>query len=103
MPGALLVHVHGGVGERSHHVTDTAGVIEVDVRDGDAGESVRRHVQFGQRGQERVDRGLAAGLDQHRFGAFDQIAGGHVVPASEQRVDLDHAGSDPGVHQPTLP
>ena len=103
MAGALLVHVHRGVGERPGDVADAAGVIEMDVRDGDSGERVGRDVQFRQCGEQRVDGGLAAGLDQHGFGPLDQVAGGDVVPAAEQRVDLDDAGSDPGVHQPTLP
>ena len=101
--GALLVHVDGRVGKRAGDVADAAGVVEVDVGDGDAGEVGRRDVELGQRVEQRVDGGLAAGLDQHRLGALDQVAGRDVVPAAEQRVDLDDAGADPGVHPPTLP
>ena len=101
--GALLVHVHGRVRERPRHVADAAGVVEVDVRDRDAGEVVGRDVELGQRGEQRGDRRLAAGLDQHRLAALDQVAGRDVLPAAEQRVDLDDAGADLGVHRPTLP
>ena len=37
--GALLVHVHRGVGERPGHVADAAGVVEMDVGDCDPASS----------------------------------------------------------------
>ena len=38
--GALLVDVHGGLREGGGHVAHPAGVVEVDVGDGDAGQVV---------------------------------------------------------------
>ena len=40
MRGALLVHVDGGVGEGVSDVAHSAGVVEVDVGDDDAGQVV---------------------------------------------------------------
>src|SRR5581483_2833992 len=98
MPGPLLVHVHGGVREGAGDVADAAGVVEVDVGDSDASEIRGCHVQLAERSQQRVDRRLASRLDQDGLGPFDQVAGGDVVPAAEQRVDLDDARPDPRVH-----
>ena len=41
-------------------------------------------------GQQHGHRALAAGLDQHRGVAFDEIAGGDPFPTAEQGVQLDH-------------
>ena len=66
VPGALLVDVHRGVREGVGHVADAAGVVEVDVGDGDAGEVVAADAELVERGEQRGHRGLAAGLDQDR-------------------------------------
>ena len=108
MPGAPLVDVHRGLRERRGHVAHAPGVVEVDVGDGHAGQVVGGDAQVVE-GREQVrDRGLAAGLDQDRGVAGDQVAGRDLVPAAEQRVDLQDARCDLGVHvtpsvRPALP
>ncbi len=92
VPGALLVHVDGGRGKGPGHVADAAGVVEVDVGDRHARPAPPGPTPIWlERGQQDRDRGLAAGLDQHRRRALDQVAGRDPLPAAEQRVDLEHA------------
>ena len=64
--GALLVHVHGGLREGPGHVADPAGVVEVDVGDGHAGQVAGGHAVLLQGGEQGRHRRLAAGLDQDR-------------------------------------
>ena len=45
------------------------------------------------RGEQDLDRALAAGLDEDRPRALDQVTGAHLLPAAEQGVDLHDAGS----------
>ena len=87
--GALLVDVDGGVGKGAGHVADAAGVVEVDVGDGDAGQVVGADAEVVERGEQRRHRRLAARLDQHRRRPLDQVAGGDPLPPAEQRVDLE--------------
>jgi hypothetical protein len=94
MPGALLVHVHRGPGKRLGDIADTTGMVEVDVRHGDTGEILGSHVQFCQRGQSESTEDWLP-VSTSTGSALRSDTGGHAVPASEQRVDLDHAGSDP--------
>ena len=71
--------------------------------DGDAGEVVGAHAELVERGEQHRDRALAAGLDEHRGVALDEVARGHPLPATEQGVDLDHAVADSRVHAGALP
>ena len=66
MPGALLVHVDLRPGKGAGDVADAAGVVEVDVGDATPASSSATDPELGQRGQQHLDRALAAGLDQDR-------------------------------------
>ena len=84
----LLVDVHGGPGKGPGHITDPAGVVEVDVGDGHAGQVAGRHAVLLEGGQQGRHRRLAAGLDEDRRRTLDQVAGGDPGPAAEEGVDL---------------
>ncbi len=94
VPGPLLVHVDAGRREGAGHVTDAAGVVEVDVGDGHPGQLGWPHPDLGQRRQQHGHRGLASRLDQHRRRALNEVAGGDVLPAAQQGVDLEDALGD---------
>ncbi len=98
MASPLLVHVHRGLRERLRDVAHAAGVVEMDVGDGDAGQVFGPDAEVVERGEQHGDRALAARLDEHRGIALDEVAGGHALPAPEQRVDLDDAVTDARVH-----
>ncbi len=93
------MYVNRGIGERPGNVADTAGVVKVDVRHGDAGEVLGAETVAGQGLQQSCGRALAAGFDQDGSGPFDEVARRHPFPASEQRVYLEDAGSDIAAHQ----
>ena len=78
MASALLVHVHGGVREGPGHVTHAAGVVEMDVGDGDAGQVGGGDAVLVQGRQQRRDGRLAARLDQHRGRALNQVSRRHA-------------------------
>src|SRR5438067_11325750 len=94
MTGALLVDVDGRPWKGLVHGPGPAGVVEVDVGDGDARELVRSHAELVEGLEEDGDRALAARLDQHGRSAVDQIARRDAVPAPEPGVDLGHACRD---------
>ena len=100
--GPLLVDVDGGLREGPGHVAHAAGVVEVDVGDHDVGQVVGRDAEVVQGGEQGGHRGLAAGLDQHRLGAVDQVPGGDPLPAPEEGVDLVDAVGDQLRHGGTL-
>jgi hypothetical protein len=64
--GAALVDVDRRLRERPGHVADPAGVVEVDVGHGHAGQVVGRDPEAVEGGEQRRDRALAARLDEHR-------------------------------------
>ena len=90
-------------GKRLGDIADTTGMVEVDVRHGDTGEVLGSQAELVERCEQHRDRALAAGLDQHRRVALDEVSGRHAVPATEQRVDLDHSVTDSRVHAGALP
>ena len=94
VPGAFLVHVHRGGRKGARHIADATRVVEVDVGDGHPRQLGRTHSDLVQRGQEDRDRALTARLDEHRSGAFDEIAGGDPLPPPEHGVDLEDARRD---------
>src|SRR5690606_38881735 len=98
VPGPPLVHVDRRLGEGRGHVAHPAGVVEVDVGDRHTRQLAGVDAELGQGGEQVGHRCLAAGLDQHRGVAGDEVAGGHLVPAPEQGVDLQDPGCDLGVH-----
>ena len=91
-------------GKRLGHIADTAGMVEVDVRHGDTGE-IRRGPRRARRARRAAPRSSSGCPVSTSTGAvaLDEVAGGHAVPATEQRVDLDHAVTDPRVHAGALP
>jgi hypothetical protein len=93
------VHVNGGIGERPGDVPDTSGVVEMDVRHGYAGKVFRAHAVPGQGVKQCRRRALAARFDQDGSRPFDQVTGRHPLPASEQGVYLQDAGSDVTAHR----
>ncbi len=94
MPCPLLVHVHGGGRKGPGDVAHPAGVVEVDVGDGDPGQLGGPDADLVERGEEDGHRALAARLDQDRGRTLDEIAGRHPIPATQPGVDLEHAGRD---------
>ena len=99
---ALLVHVDRRVRKGAGHVAHAAGVIEVDVGDGDARQVVGADAERVERSQQLRHRRLAAGLHQHGLGTLDEVAGGDRRPPAEQRVDLQHAVTDAFRHEATV-
>ncbi len=98
MAGALFVDVHGGLRKGPGHVADAAGVVEVDVGDGHAGQVSGSHAVFLEGSEQGGHRRLAAGLHQDRRRTLDQIPGGDPGPPSEKGVDLPDARPDVGTH-----
>ena len=96
--GPLLVDVHGGPGKGPGHIAHPAGVVEVDVGDGHAGQVAGRHAVLLERGQQGRHRRLAAGLDQDRRRTLDQVPGGHPGPSPQEGVDLPDPRPDVGTH-----
>ena len=54
------------VGKRTGDVADAPGVVEVDVGDDHAGQVAGVDAELRQRGQQHLDRALAARLDENR-------------------------------------
>ena len=68
-----------------------------------AGEVAGIDAELAQSGQEHPDRALAPRLDEDRPRSFDQVPSGELLPAPEQRVDLDNAWCEDGSgHATTL-
>ena len=89
--GALLVDIDRGGGKGAGDIADATGVVQVNVRHRDAGQLRRTHPDLLQRSEQHRYRRLAPRLDQHRRRPFDQVAGGHPLPAAEHGVDLEHS------------
>ncbi len=103
VPGPALVHVHRRLGKGPGHVSHTPGMVEVDVGDHHPRQLPGRDAERFELGEQHGHARLAAGLDQHRGVAGDEVAGGDVLPPSEQCVDLDDPRGDRLGHGPTVP
>ena len=89
------MHVDGGPRKGASYVTDAAGVVEMDVGDDHSGQFVGGDAETGQLVEEHGHRALASGLDEDGCVTLEQVAGGHLLPAPEQCVDLDHPIGNP--------
>lgn len=87
------MHIYLGLGKGAGYVSDATGVVEVDVSDHDAGKFTGNDAELTETGEEDLDRALAARLDEDGARALDKVTGAHLLPAPEQSVDLDDAGS----------
>src|SRR2546427_361468 len=72
--GAFLVHIDGGLGKARGPAAPPAGVVEVDVGDGDARQVVGVDAVGGEGSQQRRNRRLAPSFDQHGRRSLDEIA-----------------------------
>ena len=87
----LLVHVDGRRGEGAGDIADPARVVEVNMRHGDTGQVRRTKADLVQGGEQHRHRRLAPGLDEHRSGPLNQVAGGDPLPPAEHGVDFEDA------------
>jgi hypothetical protein len=98
MASTLFVDVHRGLGEGAGHVAHPTGVVQVDVGDHHPGQVLGPEAQLFQLGQQHGHRALAARLHQDGCRTLDEVAGGHSLPAAQQRVELDDPCGDTGPH-----
>ena len=91
---ASLVDPHGCAREALGELTDSAGMVQVDVGEDDVGERARFDPQVIEGRGDRLDRCSGAGLDEGRFGGVEEVGGGVARPAPHEGVDRPDAVGD---------
>ncbi len=86
---ASLVHDDLRVREGCGDVADSAGVVEVDVRDDDGGEVGRVDAELGEGADDEIRGARRAGLDEAGPAAPDQVAGRDALVAAHAGVDVE--------------
>ena len=81
------MHDDLGIRERRRQVTDTASMVEVDMRDHDGGEVIWADAQVGEGFHHRVGTTRGAGFDDARLTTADAVTGRDAVVATHPGVD----------------